>query len=646
VADYTVVTATVPVLAPPTWAVLQRHLVDVVASAWPAFERKFSTPDGGLTYDGPMATRDGVDDFYEPFFNWPTFAMLTGSADILDAAKRHWVGVTRQLTEYGMLRDEYERGYDWFHQSESLLLFVGLCAADPEDDAFRARAERFARLFLPGSSTNVYDQKLRMFRSPHVGADGPRPGLDDSTEPFAADQSGMRPYGLPLRDIPGIERWEDLEDPAKAQLMGEAMQERLGTGDVPVSLAATSLVTNAWLFGHDQDLADWVEEYVGAWRDRAAANGGLIPDNVGPSGAVGELHGGRWYGGHYGWTWPHGLHSVEAGALVAAINYQLVTGDPDALELARTPLDTVLAHAVHDRLDPVEPTLAGNWRVRLPDLDEPVQLVPYRVDDSGWFDWMPLQLAFPIWLWATSGAAADRTRIDAVRADSGYDWARTVAFRSKEEAGHEDAWFAWLQGDYPAYPEESLLMAMSQVARRRGILEQDLGPQGDDIHRWQQLNPVVTEVLVQQIAGSPAPLYNGGLPIMRLRWWDVSSGSLGLPPDVAALVSAVDDAGVTVTLVNLGGDIDRELLLQAGTYGEDRIVTVDFDEANIDWAGGLHAAASPEDTRHRNQVNVGRSRMRVQLPHATRIELRLTIERGAYVPRHTSFTDENKQERP
>lgn len=644
--DDAVVTATVPVLAPPTWAVLQRHLIDSIAAAWPHFERRFSTPDGRLEYDGPMATRDGVDDFYEPFFNWPTFAMLTGAADILAAAKQHWVGITEQLAEYHMLRDEYERGYDWFHQSESLLLFVGLCAADPDDSAFRERAERFARLFLPGSSTNVYDQERRMFRTPHVGADGARPGLDDQDEPYSADSIGMRPYGLPLRDVPGIERWEDLEDPVNAKRMGEAMQQRLGTGDVPVSLAATSLVTNAWLFGHDQAMASWVEEYVGAWRERAAANGGLIPDNVGPSGVVGELHGGHWYGGHYGWTWPHGLHSVEAGALVAAINYELVTGDDHAFDLARTPLDTVLALAVNEPLDPNEPTLAGNWRIRLPDLAAAVQLVPYRVDDSGWFDWMPLQLAFPIWLWAASGDAGDRKRIDTLRAESGYDWARTVAFRSKEEAGHEDAWYAWLQGDYAAYPEESLLMAMGQVARRRAIMEQDLGPQGDDIHRWQQLNPVVTEVLVQQISGSPAPLYNGGLPVMRLRWWDASTGSMGLPPAVAALVSRVEGTALTVTIVNLSGDADHELLLQAGTYGEDRITTVDFDSQNEDWAGGLHSTASAHDERRWTRASIGRSRMHVRLPHATRIMLCLTITRGAYVPRHTSFTDENEQERP
>jgi hypothetical protein len=592
-----------------------------------------------------MDTRDGVDDFYEPFFNWPTFGMVAGSRDIVDAAKRHWNGVTRQLTELGMLSDEYERGYDWFHQGESLLLFLGICAADPEDTAFRDRARRFAGIFLPGSTTGNYDSAHAMFRAPHIGTDGPRPGLGDWEE-YSADQPGMRAYGLPLRDIPGITTWDDLKDPQNARRMGQAMQRRLGVGDVPVSLAVTSLVANAWLFEHEQGLADWVDEYVSAWMVRAADNGGLIPDNVGPSGIVGELHGGSWYGGHYGWTWPHGLHSVEAGALVAAINHALVTGSDDVFDLARVPVDTVLDQATYEPLRPEEASLAGNWRVRIPDLSEPIQLVPYRVDHTGWFDRMPLQLAFPMWLWAASGDDRDKQRLDLLREQSGYDWSAMVAFRSKEEAGHEDAWYSWLQGDYPEYPEDSLRMAMGQVARRRALMEQDLGPQGDDIHRWQQVNPVATEILVQQIAGSPAPLYNGGLPMMRLRWWDAATGAAGLPQDVAALVSAVTDTDVTVTLVNLSGDADRELVVQAGTYGEDRIDVIRFDLKHDDWPGGLHAPSTSEAARVWGESRPDSSRARVDLPHATRIELRITVSRGVFLPRHTAFIDENEQERP
>ena len=76
---------------------------------------------------------------------------------------------------------------------------------------------------------------------------------------------------------------------------------------------------NAWILTGEPRYRDWIGEYVGAWRDRAAANGGVIPDNVGPDGSVGSLLDGRWYGGHYGWTWPHGWYSVGQAATVAAL---------------------------------------------------------------------------------------------------------------------------------------------------------------------------------------------------------------------------------------------------------------------------------------------------------------------------------------
>lgn len=135
---------TFPLTAIPAWAVLQRRLFDEVDSAWPAFSEKYCEPDGRLRFGRGFPDRDGVDDFYEPFFNWPAFYRLGGSDAILAAAKHHWEGVTAQLTEAGMLSEEFENGYDWFHQGESLIFFYALCAADPDDPAFRERALRFA----------------------------------------------------------------------------------------------------------------------------------------------------------------------------------------------------------------------------------------------------------------------------------------------------------------------------------------------------------------------------------------------------------------------------------------------------------------------------------------------------------------------
>jgi hypothetical protein len=125
----------------------------------------------------------------------------------------------------------------------------------------------------------------------------------------------MRPYGLPLHYVEGISEWDDLADPRLADAMGAAMQRTLGIGDVAVNLAVTSLVTNSWLYDGDERAGAWVQRYVDGWAERARANGGLIPDSVAPDGTVGGSHEGRWYGGNYGWTWPHGLASVGMGAI-------------------------------------------------------------------------------------------------------------------------------------------------------------------------------------------------------------------------------------------------------------------------------------------------------------------------------------------
>jgi hypothetical protein len=39
-----------------------------------------------------------------------------------------------------------------------------------------------------------------------------------------------------------------------------------------------------------------------------------------------------------------------------------------------------------------------------------------------------------------------------MRAASGYDWTRVRPFRDKEEAGHEEPWYAYLRGTIPGTP--------------------------------------------------------------------------------------------------------------------------------------------------------------------------------------------------
>jgi hypothetical protein len=148
------VVASVPLLEPPGWALAERELLDLLDHAWRRFARDFTGPEGRLNYRHALTSRDGVDDFYEVFFNWPQLYLLGGADDLLAEAGRHWEGVTAQLTELGMLKDEYERGYDWFHQGESLLLLYFLTMADPV--RWAERAVRFAELYVDPAHGN-YD---------------------------------------------------------------------------------------------------------------------------------------------------------------------------------------------------------------------------------------------------------------------------------------------------------------------------------------------------------------------------------------------------------------------------------------------------------------------------------------------------------
>ena len=112
-------------------------------------------------------------------------------------------------------------------------------------------------------------------------------------------------------------------------------------GDVPLNLTATSLVTHAYALTGDDKYRTWVLDYLESWTDRIRRNDGICPDNVGPSGAVGECMDGKWWGGYYGWSWPHGFPTIIEPLTVAAMNAVLLTGDMGYLDIPRGQLDFV-----------------------------------------------------------------------------------------------------------------------------------------------------------------------------------------------------------------------------------------------------------------------------------------------------------------
>jgi hypothetical protein len=87
-----------PCLAPPAWAVLERKLLEEFDRALDVFLDKYTRADGRLIWksswqisatvaemDNP---RDGVDDFYESFSNWPLLYLLGGADRLLPLADR------------------------------------------------------------------------------------------------------------------------------------------------------------------------------------------------------------------------------------------------------------------------------------------------------------------------------------------------------------------------------------------------------------------------------------------------------------------------------------------------------------------------------------------------------------------------------
>ena len=633
--EYPVITASVPLLEPPGWAIAQRDLFDLLDHAWRQFERDFTGPDGRLIYGGELSSRDGVDDFYETFFNWPQLYLLGGADDLLTASERHWTGVTRQLTELGMLHDEYERGYDWFHQSESMLLFYFLCMAAP--DRWTERALRFADLYVDPAYGN-YDPVHRIIRRPHNGSDPARAGLFDG-EAYPWLPAEARMYGYPLDWLRSAGSDGSGPDPR----LGEQMRRRMGVGDTAVNLAACSLVRNALMLSGEPRYRNWLADYVGAWRDRATANGGVLPDNVAPEGTVGGLLECRWYGGHYGWSWPHGWYGIGPAATAGALAAVAATGDDSFLDPIRSTMDEVVAQGKVMTFTEADSSLRSTWIARLGDqIHTPTLHVPFRYADQGWFDYNPMPLSVPMALWHHTGSAADRERIERLRAADGHDWRDVRPFRGKEEAGHEEPWFTFLAGEHPGYPERILAAAAAQVRHRLARMARYRGRDvaEADIHLWQQSNPVVTEALVQLTWGAPQVLYNGGLQQARVRYYDAHAERPGLPPSVAALVRSIDPEATVVELVNLDPVVARSVVVQAGAFAEDSIRiaghTICTDPS---WIGDLYDYGHGRPAVVSAITRADGPWLGVELPPATRVLLTLRLDLRTRTPSYaTPFT--------
>ena len=618
----TEITADLPITTPPTWAVWERQLLDAMDQSTGPFLEHFTRSDGEFIWDDAWGG-GSPDDFYEPFFNWPLVYLMGGADHLLALASHQWEVVTKQLTRLGTVYKEYGIREDQMHQSESDILFFHLCLADPEGPGRGARARRFAGFYLNEDPDAInYDPVHKIVLSGLSGSRGPyyAPEAEREHQRYAPLGSTMERYSLPFFDLPGIASVQDLADPEKARAMGQALFDRWRKGDTPTNLSITSLVTNAFILSGEEKYRNWVVEYTDAWVERARANNGLLPDNVGHSGQVGEYCNGKWYGGRYGWTFPHGFQFVADAMVIGGQSERLLTGAEDRLRWVREQVEMLLCHAIEDDdgrlLVPMkyaDPDAVIEYRGGEP-LTRPDRVTDHpgfnrKKQVDGWFEFRQVNPSHMAHVWADSLDPEDLEVARRTRDPSSRGGERLSGqTRGKDFSGEHNAWLSYLEGGFPDFPAQALQQGIdkvyAQLQKLRGELDgSETGwgyrPYGD--RAWDEVREVTkqvnemksrpwtesvthsyfqtymigrstmaTEALVQLTMGGPQPIYNGGLLKVPVRHFDAEQKRAGLPADVAALVSAVDRGGIDLTLANTHPHEERRLIVQAGAFAEHR----------------------------------------------------------------------------
>ena len=574
---------------PPDWAVRQRLLIDAMNEAAPAFQERYTRQDGSFIWRERWPGMDGSDDGYESYHNWPLFYALGGSEDVHRRSRFLWEAVTRQFTGYGQVWREFDAYYDWMHHGESSIYFYYFGLADPNVHVDRARTLRFARMYmgLDPDAPN-WDADRCMIRSPITGSRGPR--FENSWEDWETHRPILANYPAPFEDVPGVDEpiadWND--DAVYAEIL-RLLNERQMRGDVPLNLNCTSLITHAYIYTADDAYRQWVLDYLEAWAERIRDNGGLCPDNIGPNGEIGELMGGKWWGGYYGWRWPHGLMTLIEPLTVAAMNAVLLTGDMSYLDIPRSQLDRI---------------------IELGRVEDGELLIPHRHTDEGWTTYKPIRPHWPLQIWAMSQDPADAKRLDAIPERS-TEWNRVVPGRGKGDDLHIGPWYGYLNGENDDYPRQLLDAQWAEMARRLDLMRHDDGdPETWDVHHWQNINPVLTESLLQLMCGGPQIVYHGGLLHVRLRYFDADARRCGLPADVGALVHELGPDRVDVTLSNTSLLRERRVIIQAGAFGEHAFI----DAAELT---GDRPSTVAVEGRH----------VTVVLPPGTSVDFRLGMRR-------------------
>ena len=545
---------------PPEWALLERALLQANSEAVEAFAARYLDDRGYLLHTPRWGTLDGPDDAIETFYNWTLLHTLGGSDSVLELYKK---GLEGHLKQYNELRTElttlaengaYHREFitqsDWFHTAEGMRAFLLMGHSDPEDNKFVERMERFAQMYTgEDSEVDNYDPKYKIIKSIWNGSLGPM--LRQATV-----------YDWVGDPVPG--KFHLLHNPAgKSELLDlEKWYPRMlahceeyldSIGDSFLNLAATLLTTNAYALTGKEKYRTWTLEYLDAWKERAAATGGMIPSNIGLDGTLGGAHNGQWWKGTYGWNF-----TIFDGELqqIANRNYfqvstfpgfgngLLLTGDQGYIDVLRKQMDLILQAGQVENSQKLLPVMYGDPRGYGYDGEpEFYQYEPVTYSD---------RLA-EIYLWSMNPADLDRVSLE------------------------REPWLAFLQGMDADYPQRAMQSDFEHIRNRMELMRNDTTTAETRLADYLLgIMPATTKTLSKLMLGGY--FANGRVWVLhsRLRYFDPARQRAGLPEDVAALVHQLSDDSVSVTLVNINQLESRDVIVQAGGYAEHQFTQLDI----------------------------------------------------------------------
>ncbi|MCB1018284.1 MAG: hypothetical protein KDC27_00075, partial [Acidobacteria bacterium] len=523
-----------------------------------AFAERYLDERGYLLHTPRWGTLDGPDDAIETYYNWTLLHALGGSSSVLDLYKK---GLEGHLAQYGELRTEltdlakngaYHREFitqsDWFHTGEGMRGFLLMGFADPTDQLLRNRMTRFAHMYM-GDDPDApnYDPKTKVIKSIWTGSKGPMLHRATTYDWVGDPVPGMfhllhNPAGR--NEMLDLEKWYP-------RMLAHCEGYLDSVGDNFLNLGATLLGLNAYALTGEAEYKNWVVEYLDAWKARTAETGGMIPSNVGLDGKIGGAHDGQWWKGTYGWNFTIYDGELEqiahrnyftAASWTGFANGLLLTGDQSYVDVLRKQMDLIYdAKKVEDGKT-LLPTMYGD---------------PRGYEHNGkpeFYHYRPISYSdrlTEIYLWSMRRSDLERISLE------------------------EQPWLGYLEGKDPAYPAAALQRDFGAVRQRVERMRND--PTSPDTRLADYLLGIVppeTDHLTQLMLGGYFASGKIWALHARLRYFDPAGLRSGVPEGVSALVSKLTADSVTVTLVNTNPVEARDVIVQAGGYGEHQFTGV------------------------------------------------------------------------